>query len=959
MKQILAITRKELEGYFGSLLALIFLGVFLGSVIFIFFNVEGFFARGLADVRPMFSWMPILLIFLLSALTMRQWSEEQRSGTMESLLTLPITSFQLVMGKFLAVMSMIVVALLMTLPIPVMVSRLGNLDWGPVAGGYLAALLMAAAYAAIGLFVSSRTDNQIVALIISVLVSGLFYLVGSRAVTDLVGGPTANVLWAFGTGSRFESIERGVIDLRDLIYYLSLCAIFLLLNVLSLDSIRWSRQQKSYRKNQLWTGSLLSINLLLLNVWVYPLHGLRMDLTEQKEFTISDTTRSILSNLQEPLLIRAYLSEQTHPLLTPLQPQIEDMLQEYALASNGKLQVDVVDPLKNPEIEQEANQTYGIQPTAFQINGQNEASIINAYFDILIRYGDQSVVLNLNDLIEVTNTAGGMDVQLKNLEYTLTSSIKKVVSGFQSVDSMLAALDQPVQLTLYLTQKILPDYEQPSVEAVEKVANEIQASSNGKFVFEIKDPDDAASGVTRQTLEDDYGMRPYNASLFSSDTYYFHMLLTNGDKTQLIYPPETANEADVRSSIESALKQTSTGFLKVVGLWTPSSVTYDMFGQPQQGLSSYNLVNQQLSQEYQVQPVDLTSGKVDSNIDVLVLIAPQNLTDIEKFAVDQFVMRGGALIAAAPSNIVEADYSSGSLVLNPAQGGISDLLSTYGINVSSQVVMDLQNAAFPVVVSRNVGGSTVQELQALDYPFFVNLRSANMSSDSMITTGLPALSADWSSAVELDQDKNAGRETQVLLNSSDQSWLTDDLNIQPDFDLYPDLGFAVGEDQTSHPLAVSVIGSFDSFYKGKTAPQADSDSTTDQNASAVPQTPVIDQSPANTRMVVLGSSGMFDDFALQLSSKLTQDYYQNNLKLLQNAVDWSVEDQDMLSIRSRGTSTRVLNTLTDQEKTNREIMIAGVEVVLLLAVFFYWQARRHEEEPMQLLPVHLDDKDIK
>src|SRR5512136_2417551 len=215
MKQILAITRKEVNSYFGSPMALIFLGAFLAVTLFAFFWVETFFARGIADVRPLFRWMPLLLIFLVAALTMRQWSEEQRSGTQEMLLTLPVRPAQLVLGKFLAVMTMVLVALILTLPLPITVASLGNLDAGPVLGGYIAALLLAAAYAAIGLFVSSRTDIQIVAHILTLLFGGLLYLVGSPAVTNLVGGGLAAFLRGLGSGSRFESIQRGVVDLRD------------------------------------------------------------------------------------------------------------------------------------------------------------------------------------------------------------------------------------------------------------------------------------------------------------------------------------------------------------------------------------------------------------------------------------------------------------------------------------------------------------------------------------------------------------------------------------------------------------------------------------------------------------------------------------------------------------------------------------------------------------------------
>lgn len=217
MKQILAIARKELNGYFGSPMALIFIGVFLVAAHFTFFWVDTFFARGVADVRPLFRWMPLLLVFLVAALTMRQWSAEAQSGTLEILLTLPIRTWQLVLGKFLAVLSLVAVALALTFSLPVTVAMLGNLDWGPVIGGYLAALLMAAAYAALGLFISSRTRNEIVALILTVVAGGLFYFIGTRSITEFTGESVSNLLRALSTGSRFESIERGVIDLRDLV----------------------------------------------------------------------------------------------------------------------------------------------------------------------------------------------------------------------------------------------------------------------------------------------------------------------------------------------------------------------------------------------------------------------------------------------------------------------------------------------------------------------------------------------------------------------------------------------------------------------------------------------------------------------------------------------------------------------------------------------------------------------
>ncbi|HEC19892.1 MAG TPA: ABC transporter permease, partial [Gammaproteobacteria bacterium] len=234
------IARKEFRGFFASPAAFLFLGAFLAVTLFVFFWVETFFARNLADLRPLFQWMPVLLIFLVAALTMRSWSEERRAGTLESLLTSPVSPLQLILGKFLAALGLVAMALLLTLPLPITVSLLGPLDWGPVIGGYVATLFLAAAYVAIGLYMSARTDNPIVALILTSVVCGFFYLLGSPLFANLFGHQVSEVLSLLGSGSRFESITRGVLDLRDLYYYLAIVGVFLSLNLYTLERLRWA-----------------------------------------------------------------------------------------------------------------------------------------------------------------------------------------------------------------------------------------------------------------------------------------------------------------------------------------------------------------------------------------------------------------------------------------------------------------------------------------------------------------------------------------------------------------------------------------------------------------------------------------------------------------------------------------------------------------------------------------------
>jgi ABC-2 type transport system permease protein len=953
-KQAWAVARKELDAYLASPIALIFLAVFVGLTLFCFFWREAFFSRNVADLRPLFRWIPILTIFVVAALTMRQWSEEQRGGTLEVLLTLPVPRWQLVLGKFVAVMALIALALALTLTLPFTVSRLGDLDGGPVLGGYLAALLLASAYVAIGLFVSSRTDNQIVALIVTVLICGALYLVGGG---DVVGLTPTEILRAIGSGSRFESIERGVIDLRDLVYYLSLTVFFLVLNVVSLDSKRWSRGARTlvYRRNAILSVVLVGVNLLALNTWLFPLHRLRADLTAQKEYSLSATTRDLISNLQEPLLIRGYFSERTHPLLAPLVPTVRDLLREYEIASGGKIEVEVLDPRDDEDVEAEASQAYGIQPTPFRVQERYESAVINSYFDILVRYGDQFVTLGVNDLIEVESRSGGgqPDVRLRNLEYDLTRSIKRVVYGFQSMDSVFAGIQGDIKLTALVSYDTLPESLQGVPELVEKVAGEIADESGGKFVFETLDPDAPGSPVTRESLYQTWRLQPFAVSLFSPDSYYLHLVLQIGEEGYLIYPSSDMSEADLRSEIESALKRAAPGFLKVVGLWTPpTDPVTSPYGGTVQPLSSWQLVRQQLAQDYTVKTVDLSSGRVPGDVDVLVVVGPQGMGDEERFAIDQYLMRGGAVVVAAGNYVLSPLQYGLDLGIELVQDGLREMLETYGVQVDETLVLDTRNELFIYPVERTVGGQSMIEFQQVDYPPFPDVRRDSMATESPIVANLSALVLHWASPVTVDADKTQDHEVVTLLESTAQSWLRTSTDTRPNLELYPELGFPVEGEQGARPLAVSLRGAFESYFKDRPSPFADQEGDTpdetesSEEEEAKPILGTITESPESSRLVVIGSAEFLDDVLLDPSSGLMGDRYLLNLQFLQNAVDWSVEDLDLLEIRSRGSFTRLLEPLDEGEQSFWEFLNYGVALVAVVAIGVAWNLRRRNEAPM-------------
>ena len=950
MKRVGVIARKELSAYFGSPVALIFLGLFLIFTLVAFFWVGGFFTRNIADVRPLFRSMPILLLFLVAALTMRQWSEEQRAGTLEVLLTLPVRRIELVLGKFLAVMALVALALALTLFLPITVAILGNLDWGPVVGGYLAALLLAAAYAAIGLFVSSLTDNQIVSLIVTVVVGGLFYVAGTTLVTGLVGDTPGQILQALGTGSRFESIERGVVDLRDLVYYLSLTVLFLALNVLSLDAKRWSRgpQTAGYRRQVWLTIALVLANLLILNLWLFPMSTLRADLTADDKYSLTPVTRDLVGNLQEPLLIRAYISERTHPLLAPLVPEIRDMLREYEIASDGRIEAEVVDPRDDQELEVEANQVYAIQPTPFRISDVYETSVINSYFDILVRYGDQHVVLGFGDLIEVeTSPSGEPEVRLRNLEYDLTRAIKKTVFGFQSLDSVFASIEEPVTLIAFVTPNSLPASLAEVPQLVDTVAGGLVEESGGKFEYQVIDPDAPDSPVDRQALVQQMGLYPIASSLFSNESYYLHLLLQIGDEGQLLYPAGAMTETELRTELESALKRAAPGFLKTVGLWLPSlQPQQGMFGNVVQPLQSWNLLQEQLRQDYTVRQVDLSTGRVPGDVDALVVVAPQNMTELERFAVDQYLMRGGALVAVAGTYTLPAEQFPGGLRVEAVQGGLAGLLAHYGVEVGQSLVLDPRNEPMPVQVQRDVGGMQVIEIQELSYPYFVDVRSDSMDEDSPIVSNLPAVTMHWVSPLTIDAGQAEGREVTELLWSTEESWLGTSTEVQPNPEAYPPHGFPVEGEQEAHVLAVAVRGSFESYYKDNPSPFEAGEALTDTVASPLG---TVEVSPASARLVVVGSSEFIDDAVLDLSRSLAPERYLNNLQFMQNAVDWSVEDEDLLTIRSAGSTVRLLQPLDNTQKATWMAANYAVALLALVAIGVVWYLRRRGERPMVLV----------
>lgn len=943
MHEVIPIARKELWGFFASPVAYIFLGAFLAVNLFVFFWVETFFARNLADARPLFEWMPVLLVFLVAALTMRLWSEERRDGTLETLLTLPVSPLRLVLGKFLAALALVAVALVLTLPLPVSVSMLGPLDWGPVLGAYLATLLLAAAYIAIGLFVSARTDNPIVSLIGTTLLCGLFYLLGSDTLTGLLGHRGGEILELLGSGSRFESITRGVIDLRDIYFYLSIVGLFLALNVYALERLRWANDTDRPERHQRWTlvTGLLAANLLAGNLWLQQIGGARMDITQGRVYSISEATRNYLTQLREPLLIRGYFSARTHPLLAPLVPQLRDLLREYEIAGNDKVRVELIDPLEEPELEREAGERYGIRPIAFQTASKYQAAVVNSYFDLLIQYGGQHEKLGFRDLIEVKDPGeGDLDVRLRNPEYDVTRTIKKLLYGYQGGGDIFHDLPRPVVFHGYISAADkLPDPLPGLLGDLESLLAELAAKSGGKFSFDIQDPD-AGDGALGLEIEERFGFQPLILDLLDPRAFYFYMVLESGDQAIPVPLPEELDKAGLTRATEAGIKRFAPGFLKTVALYTPGQA-----GGPMAPGPGFSVLRDGLTANLTLKETQLDKGRVPEDADLLLVAGPEQLDEKQVFAIDQFLMQGGTVIlAASPYHM---NFGGGAINARPQATGLEGWLAHQGILLDQTLVLDPQNTPFPIPVQREVAGFLVEEIQTIAYPYFPDIRDDGMEQDTGIASGLGQITLNWASPLQIDPEKNQDRRVIELLSSSAEAWTDASEDIQPDFEAHGPMGFAVGKDRGRKPLAIAVEGRFRSFFAGKPSPlleqpEAANEEDPAEDASMehdggedeqpAPISGVVETSPASARLILIGSSSFLTDTAISLATEATRTVYTKPLELIQNAVDWSLEDRGLLSLRGRGQFSRLLRPLDRQQQMfweylNYALALAGLALV--------------------------------
>jgi ABC-type transport system involved in multi-copper enzyme maturation permease subunit len=241
MRNVGVIFRREFSAYFNSPIAYVFIVVFL--LLTAGFFINGFFLSGTADMREFFSSLPLFLIFFIPAVTMRLWAEDQRQGTFELLMTLPMKRWHIVAGKYLAGLAFYGIAMACTITIPLSLQWLGDPDIGAIFCGYVGSFLLGALYLAVGIFVSGLFKDQIAAFILTLLICFFFFLIGQPFFALLLDGWIQGLgtflQESFGVTTHFDGIQRGVIGINNVLFFVTFSIVFLVLNTLSLESRKY------------------------------------------------------------------------------------------------------------------------------------------------------------------------------------------------------------------------------------------------------------------------------------------------------------------------------------------------------------------------------------------------------------------------------------------------------------------------------------------------------------------------------------------------------------------------------------------------------------------------------------------------------------------------------------------------------------------------------------------------
>ena len=424
MKQTLTVARREAASFFDHPTAYILVVAFLGLGLFLTFRY--IYAAGFATLRPFFDLLPWLFAIFIPAMTMRSLAEERRSGTLEWLLAHPLSEAEVVLGKFIGNWFFVLVALAGTLPTAFGLLKVSEADGGIMMAEYIGGGLLAAQGVAIGLWASSLTRNQITAFILAASISFTLVIIGTEVV--LIGLPPSVSVGVSNLSvlGHFQNVARGVVDLRDVIYFLSTAGLFLFMAVGVLSRERLSAGRSAYRRLRTGTAALIAV-VVVLNLLGENIRG-RLDLTREGLYTPSDGTREILGELDDIVTMKLVISDELPAELQPTLRDVADLVADLRRAAGGKLVVEHLNPSDDAEIAREAL-NLGITQNEFNVLRDDEFEVRRGWFGLALLYADQGIV------IPYINRTDDLEFRLLSAIVTMTTEERAGVAfltGFGS-----------------------------------------------------------------------------------------------------------------------------------------------------------------------------------------------------------------------------------------------------------------------------------------------------------------------------------------------------------------------------------------------------------------------------------------------------------------------------------------------------------------------------------------------
>ena len=388
MKRIWTVARREVASFFDHPTAYILVVSFLGLGLFLTFRT--IYASGTATLRPFFDLLPWLFAIFIPAMTMRSLAEERRSGTLEWLLAHPLREVEVVLGKFIGGWFFVLVAIMGTIPAAFGLLKVSEADGGIMVAEYIGAGLLAAQGVAIGLWASSLTQNQITSFIVAASASFLLVMIGTPVV--LIGlppwlGVSVSNLSVLG---HFDNVARGVVDLRDVIYFLSTAGLFLFMSVAVMSRERLSAGRGAYRRLRTGTAALVAV-VVVLNLLGGNIRG-RLDLTQEGLYTLSDGTREILGGLDDIVTLKLVISDELPAELQPNLRDVADLVADLRGAAGGRLVVENLNPNDDEEVAREAR-NLGVTQNEFNVLRDDEFEVRRGWFGLALLYADEREVI--------------------------------------------------------------------------------------------------------------------------------------------------------------------------------------------------------------------------------------------------------------------------------------------------------------------------------------------------------------------------------------------------------------------------------------------------------------------------------------------------------------------------------------------------------------------------------------